>query len=232
MKITIFTDGSSRGNPGPGGWGAIIVTDTRVIELGGGEDATTNNRMELTAVIEALSNSLISAQDIIIINSDSRYVINGSTNWMYGWKTNGWITKTKEEVLNRDLWERMIEVVQGKNISWNYVGGHSGIVGNERCDIIATSFADKAIVDLYNGPIEKYTIKNILDTTQIVEKASKKSHSKAQAYSYVSMIDKKIQVHSTWAECEDRVKGKSGARYKKALSKADEQTIVEEFSRL
>ncbi len=229
-KATIFTDGSSRGNPGPGGWGSVVIEDDIVTELGGREDNTTNNRMELTAAIEGISN--IKSNDIkIIVNTDSSYVINGITKWVNGWKRNGWMTKTKDEVLNRDLWERLVEVKEGKDIEWNYVGGHSGVRGNERCDEIATSFADGVSVNLYNGSLNKYEIKDILDLSQVSEKVSKKSHSKAQAYSYVSMVDGIIMIHKTWAECESRVKGKSGTRYRKATSLDQEQQIIHEFKK-
>ncbi len=146
-EIIIFTDGSSRGNPGRGGWGSVVVENNVVTELGGREDDTTNNRMELTAAIEGLS--VVKTDDQITINTDSSYVINGITKWVNGWKRNGWITKTKEEVMNRDLWEKLLEAKEGKDVVWNYVGGHAGIVGNERCDVIATSFADNSPTNLY-----------------------------------------------------------------------------------
>ncbi len=233
MKIIIFTDGASRGNPGPGGWGSVIVAERDVIEIGGREDNTTNNKMELTAAIEGLSRSKNGSQ--VILYTDSSYMINGITKWVSGWKRNGWITKTKEEVMNRDLWERLVEVKEGKEVNWQYIGGHSGIIGNERCDEIATSFADNSKIELYEGPIEKYPVKNILDLSHNVEKASKKSqdknHSKAQAYSYISMVDGEIKTHKTWSECEARVKGKSNARFRKATSKEQEEQIIGEFKK-
>ncbi len=239
-NITIFTDGSSRGNPGSGGWGAVIVDkiENKIVEFGGREDNTTNNRMELTASIEGLLyiSSYIKANSDhnMIINTDSSYVINGITKWINGWKRNGWITKTEEEVMNKDLWQKLLRATEGKDIQWNYVGGHAGIVGNERCDEIATQYADKVSekeINLYKGSFENYSIKNILDLTQVVEKVSKKSHSKAQAYSYISKVDGKIEIHKTWAECEARVKGKSNTRYRKAISKENESQIIEGFEK-
>jgi ribonuclease HI len=227
-KISIFTDGASRGNPGPGGWGSVIVSEDRVKELGERADSTTNNRMELTACAEALE-TVKDAE--ITVYTDSSYVINGITKWVRGWKANGWVTKTKDEVLNRDLWEKLVSTTEGKNVTWEYVGGHSGIAGNERCDEIATSFADKLEIELFSGALSDYPIKNILDLSHSVEKVSKKSHSNAKAYSYVSMIDGKIQIHATWAECEARVKGKSGARFKKAISQEQEQEIIADFTK-
>ncbi len=228
IKTTIFTDGASRGNPGRGGWGAVVIENDMVAELGGREDNTTNNRMELEAAIGGLR--AVKSDNQITINTDSSYVINGITKWVSGWQRNGWMTKAKEEVMNRDLWEKLSEL-NAKNVKWNYVGGHSGVVGNERCDVIATSFADGSLTDLYKGPLSNYSIKNILDTSQVKEKVSKKSHSKAAAYSYVSKVDGKIMTHTTWAECEERVKGKSGTRYKKAISLDQEKEIIEEFGK-
>lgn len=229
MQIKIFTDGASRGNPGPGGWGSVVVVDEKVQELGGRENNTTNNRMELTACIEALKNITENSSGNITIYSDSSYVINGITKWVRGWKVNGWITKTKDEVLNKDLWLKLIEVTEGRNISWEYVGGHSGIAGNERCDEIATSFADRVEISLYNGSLSGYSIKNILDLSSSIVETSKKSHSKAKAYSYISMVDGKIEIHRTWPECEAKVKGKSGTRFKKAISQEQEKEIIADF---
>ena len=149
-NITIFSDGSSRGNPGPGGWGAIVATCDNVLELGGGEKHTTNNRTELLGVINALSSfeSPVSKLEEIVVNTDSSYVINGITKWIYSWQKNGWKNSTKDDVQNRDLWEELTKVSSGKKIKWNYVGGHIGIPGNERCDTIATSFADNFKIKL------------------------------------------------------------------------------------
>jgi ribonuclease HI len=229
MKMIVFTDGASRGNPGPGGWGTIVIGEDGITESGGREDNTTNNRMELRAAIEALSQ--IPNDSIVEIYTDSSYLINGITKWVFLWKRNGWMTKTKEDVVNRDLWERLSEVKEGKEVEWIYIGGHSGIVGNERCDVIATSFADKKETELFNGPKEEYPLKNILDLSHSEVKVSKKSHSKAKAFSYVSMVDHEIKTHKTWAECEARVKGKTKARFRKALSEDDEKKIIEEFKK-
>lgn len=157
MKTIIYTDGSSRGNPGPGGWGAIIVTQNTVKELGGRDSLTTNNRMELMGAIEALS--LAPTHEPITLYSDSQYVIKGMTEWISGWQKKGWKNSQKKDVLNRDLWERLLSASQGKNISWTYVKGHAENPGNERCDVIATSFADNAPTSLYNGELDLYTIK-------------------------------------------------------------------------
>jgi len=241
IQTTIFTDGSSRGNPGKGGWAAILVEDSGnkndsklVRELGGREPMTTNNRMELTAALQGLSSSKIGAN--IMIYTDSSYVINGITKWVKGWKRNGWITKTKEAVLNRDLWEKLDEAASGKTIKWKYVKGHVGVVGNERCDHIATDFADGNRVELYSGTLAEYDLPNILDIEldgeRVGSELNKSSRSKAKAYSYVSMVDGVIETHRFWTECEKRVKGKRGAKYKKTFDVDDEARIIGEFGAL
>ncbi len=241
-ETIIFTDGASRGNPGPGGWGAIVSftksNSVSVKELGGRQPDTTNNRMELTAVIQALAFAL--AEDVQIgINSsaviltDSSYVINGATKWLAGWQRNNWITSQKQDVLNRDLWEEMSELITGRKVRWNYIGGHSGIPGNERCDEIATSFADGNPVPLYDGPADSYTIdlENLSgDPEKKSSKSSAKNRSKAKAYSYLSYLNGKVERHLTWAECEARVKGKSGAKFKKALDPEEEKAIIAEWT--
>ena len=229
-RISLFTDGSSRGNPGPGGWAAVVVAGGKVRELGGREEHTTNNRMELIGAISALE--FLSKEKItapISLHTDSSYVINGITKWVHGWKKKNWISSTKEPVMNRDLWERLLAATEGKRVEWIYVGGHAGVAGNERCDVIATSFADGAGVSLYDGTLENYPVKDILNISRNLETASakskSKSNSKAKAYSYLSLLDGKVQRHTTWADCEARVKGKP-AKFKKALSADDERTIL------
>lgn len=236
----VFTDGSSRGNPGPGGWGALVIrgenegangTGKHITELGGGEKHTTNNRMEIKASLEALKK--IPAGEEVTVHTDSSYLINGITKWVKGWKRNGWLTKTKDEVLNRDLWEELHEIAEKREVKWQYVGGHVGIAGNERCDRIATAFADGEDIKLYSGPLAAYDLPNVLyislDTEKAKTKKSDSSRSRAKAYSYVSMVGGVIQIHQTWAECEKRVKGMKGARFKKSLDKGDEAAIVKEF---
>lgn len=219
----IFTDGSSRGNPGPGGWGVIIITEEKAFELGGRENETTNNRMEMTAVISALGS--VSSDEEITLYTDSAYVLNGATRWVKGWEKNNWKTSTKDDVLNKDLWQKMVEVTTHKNINWQLIKGHSGTAGNERCDVIATSFADNTPTVLYNGPRDGYDID--IKINQSV--SNKKTKSKSKAYSYVSVVDGVVRTHKTWDECKERVNGMSGARYKKSISPADEEEIVKEF---
>ncbi len=236
MKNIIFTDGSSRGNPGPGGWGALIISsepDSKVQELGGREEHTTNNRMEILAAINALSGAENGSQNIVY--TDSSYLINGITKWVHGWKKNNWKTKTKDDVLNKDLWQRLLGVCENKNVNFQYVGGHVGVAGNERCDIIATSFADDVKIDLYNGTLSGYSIANVTNVSQDFvkgdERKNSKSRSKSPAFSYVSLVNGKIDIHTNWTDCEKKVKGAKGARFKKALNKQEEDDLVKEFSR-
>ncbi len=232
-QIIIFTDGSSRGNPGPGGWGTVISYPDKgtqkVIELGGREDLTTNNRMEIQASIEALSfitKNVDTSDAEIVINTDSNYLINGITKWVFGWMKNGWKTSAKGDVENRDLWEVLARLVSGKKIKWSHVDGHAGVPGNERCDVIATSYADKTDIVLYQNDAQKYPINlSVSTSTSGSSSSGAKKSSSAKAYSYLSLLDGVCVIHKSWAECEARVKGKSGARFKKSISKDDEEQI-------
>ena len=157
--ITIYTDGASRGNPGPGGWGGVIASEDRVIEIGGLDPHTTNNKMELTACIRSLEFTIFNSQfsnKPIQIYTDSEYVMKGITEWIHRWQRKGWKTANRKPVLNQDLWQKLIELTEGKNIEWKYVAGHAGIPLNERADEIATSFADNLNPSLYDGPRDKY----------------------------------------------------------------------------
>lgn len=134
---TIYTDGGCHSSTGTGGWAAIIkVEGYRAISLSGGEKDTTNNRMELTAAIKALEFMLVKVvhTEHIELTSDSKYVVNGITQWVPGWKNKGWITSTDEPVVNRDLWERLDELNAKLDVSWNWVKGHAGDEINEKCD--------------------------------------------------------------------------------------------------
>jgi ribonuclease HI len=133
--INIYTDGACKGNPGPGGWGAVLEYDGQEKELYGGERSTTNNRMELTAVIEALA--ALKRPCRIVLHTDSQYVQKGITEWLRGWKARGWRTASKEPVKNVDLWMKLDEAVRSHEIRWVWVKGHSGHDGNERADALA-----------------------------------------------------------------------------------------------
>ncbi len=152
--LDIYTDGSSLGNPGPGGWGVFVVKNEELgikddIEIGGGDKNTTNNRMELQAAIEALKYikelNIVKSDFTISINADSAYVLGGVTTWIHGWEKNGWKTANKKPVLNQELWKELVSLERSikTKINWQKVKGHSGHVYNDKADEIATSYAGK-----------------------------------------------------------------------------------------
>jgi ribonuclease HI len=143
LKIqSIYTDGACSGNPGPGGWGTVVYfADGLIHEMGGSEAHTTNNKMEMQAAIAALQFlKAIGYTEPIELYTDSEYVKNGITQWINGWKKKGWKTSTGKPVLNPELWQQM-DALNSKQIQWRYVRGHTGNVGNERCDAIARAFS-------------------------------------------------------------------------------------------
>lgn len=293
METIIFTDGSSRGNPGRGGYGAICAYQDlhgvmHVAELGGREAMTTNNRMELQGLISALDfmkdyygkdqggargqAGKVSDQDGSVglsdgvtfkLYIDSAYVLNGAKTWLAGWKRNNWITSTKEEVKNGDLWQILDNLLEnhkanGVKFDWNLIKGHAGTPGNERCDEIATGFADAndmeaqgaALANLYRGSLAEYPLGDIFSNVPkpgmsggsngsnstgadglASSSASKKSSKGVPAFSYISYVDGQLNIDKTWAECEKRVRGKSGARFKKSTSKENEDQIVADFTK-
>jgi ribonuclease HI len=238
QPIVVFTDGAAKGNPGPGGWGAIIVTPAgEVAELGArAAMTTTNNRMELTGAIMALS-ELRNVPGKLAIYTDSTYVIQGIRGWIYGWRKRGWKTATGGDVLNRDLWEQLDALVSARpkgDIAWHYVKGHAGIPGNERVDAIADGLARGEAVTLYRGPLLGYehAILDLPSDTDVPVRTSPPAGSsspKAKPYSYLSVVDGELARHATWAECERRVKGRAGARFKKAMNQADEADILRDW---
>ncbi len=137
QEITVYTDGGCHGNPGPGGWACVVIADGETRELSGGEAHTTNNKMELTAAINALSairNTARFAGRPVTLYSDSQYVKNGITGWIHGWKKNGWKTAAKKPVLNQELWQQLDALNAALSVDWQWVKGHAGVQYNERCD--------------------------------------------------------------------------------------------------
>ncbi len=149
-RIEIFTDGACTGNPGPGGWAAILRAGAHEKELCGGERATTNNRMELTAAIKALE--ALKKPSEVTVYTDSRYVMDGITKWVTRWKANGWMTTAKTPVKNVDLWQRLDEAVARHDVSWHWVKGHSGVADNELADQLATRGMAQAQASAGDGP--------------------------------------------------------------------------------
>lgn len=145
-EIVIYTDGGCSGNPGPGGWGIVVIADGVAKQLSGGEKLTTNNRMELTAAIAALTvihNTPGFAQRPVTVNIDSQYVKNGITTWIKGWKSKGWKTADKKPVKNQDLWVKLDELNAVLKVNWNWVKGHAGVEYNEICDSLCKMEMDK-----------------------------------------------------------------------------------------
>ncbi len=240
--IIIFTDGSSRGNPGPGGWGSVIVfpgkskQERRVVELGGREDDTTNNRMEMKAVIEALRYVIErymneKSRPLLTVYTDSEYLVKGVTEWIGLWEKRGWRKRDGDPVKNEDLWKELKALMGNMSISWKHVSGHTGVVGNERADEIACAFADGKDPGLKDVSFEEYG-KNIFSLEQTLTKKEIKagSRSSAKAYSYVSSVEGEVRSHKSWDDCKKRVEGISGARFKKVYSPDEERELIRDWS--
>lgn len=234
FPIIIFADGASSGNPGPGGWGAVIVTPAgHVVELGGGDPSTTNNKMELMATIRALEHTA-SQKGEVHLYTDSVYVIRGITQWIWGWRKKGWKTAEGAEVANQELWKRLSAAVASRDksapISWKFVKGHSGVPGNERVDEIAVSYSKGRPSSLYQGPLLQYSIA-IHDLPPDVEVPAPKEKAgpKPKAYAYLSLIGNTPMRHSDWPSCERRVKGQSGAKFKKVMSAEEEAQVLKSW---
>ena len=141
-EIQIWTDGACSGNPGPGGWGALLVAGSKRKEIYGGDPDTTNNRMELLAAIEALT--ALKKPSAVTLHTDSTYVKDGLTKWIHGWKRNGWKTAAKKPVKNKDLWQALEAACERHDIKWVWVKGHAGDEGNEKADELARRGAEEA----------------------------------------------------------------------------------------
>ncbi len=148
QEVTIYSDGACKGNPGPGGWGAVLVANGHVKELFGGEANTTNNRMELTAVIEALR--ALKRPCKVQVWTDSQYVQKGISEWIRGWKARGWKTAEKKPVKNADLWQALDAAAAEHDVSWHWVRGHNGHPGNERADALA----NRGVASLTGAQVE------------------------------------------------------------------------------
>jgi ribonuclease HI len=142
-EVLIYADGACRGNPGPGGWGAWLKSGEHEKELFGGDKLTTNNRMELTAVIQALA--VLTQRSKVVVYTDSEYVKNGITTWIHGWKKRGWKTADNKPVKNMELWQRLDQLNASHSVEWRWVKGHSGDPGNERADRLANRGVDSVL---------------------------------------------------------------------------------------
>ena len=234
--IAIFTDGACSGNPGPGGWGCVLANaDGRVRELGGGDENTTNNRMEMTAVLEGLRASR-GLPGPAVVHTDSTDVLGGMTAWLAGWKRRGWTTAAGEAVKNEDLWRALDAAVAERGaggVEWRWVRGHAGHDANERCDEIAVSFSKRRPVDLYSGPLLSYPYGSLApsDRPYVAPKKPRKSAENSAPSepsgpaTYLSVLDGKLERHATWKECEARVKGRP-AKFKKVRSPEEERATL------
>jgi ribonuclease HI len=198
--FTIVTDGACRGNPGPGGWAALIIGAGKTVELGGHEPHTTNNRMELRAAIEGLRHVPAAAQVRIV--TDSSYVAEGAQRWIQGWRRRGWQTLEGKPVENRELWEQL-DALAGDRVSWELVRGHAGHPQNERANAIAQRYAGSA-------------------------PAGRRPSGRPGAF-YLSLVDGVLERHASWAECEKRVHRVSGTRYKKVASEQEARATVQSW---
>jgi ribonuclease HI len=230
--IIIFTDGAAKGNPGPGGYGAVLLLGDKVLEIGEGKKLTTNNEMELRAVVEALKQVPAGSEDVKIY-TDSKYVVEGAKGWIFGWMKNGWKTKTGGDVSHKQVWQELIDLLKEVKVDWHKIPGHSGLIGNERADSIASDLGEEKNVDLYSGPRSEYQyeIENVeYDKEKAAQRSVARKRQAQPAHSYISKVDGVILTHKTWKECEARVKGKKGVRFKKSVSPAEEKEIIQDFS--
>ncbi|WP_409477996.1 viroplasmin family protein [Pseudobdellovibrio sp. HCB154] len=245
MKFIVYTDGACSGNPGPGGWGAIVGSilgkKVEIKELGDSEIATTNNRMELGSVLAALQyiDQQINNPDFSIqIYTDSVYVIKGITQWVFGWKKRGWKNAEGAAVVNQDIWEALDSVVyklqkkMNNKIKWDYVRGHQGTPGNERCDKIAVALSKNDYVNLYHGSGENYLfdITEAPPTEPLPENKFTKAE-KPKTQWYVVLKNGVITRFKTWSECEASVKGAPGVKFKKVTSEAEEAEVLKGWGR-
>lgn len=224
-ETKVFSDGGCIGNPGPGGWAAIVFREGRYREFGGGETHTTNNRMEMTGAIEGLTR--VGEGERVRVITDSRYLIDGASKWIRGWKKRGWKKADGDEVLNRDLWEAIDELSRTRKVSWTHVKGHAGHPENERCDKIANGFARGEAVELKSGdgewifkdakPSQKPRAAKAKPQPQLEFEPGEKYPSPI----YLSVVDGDVREHATWTECEARIKGIKGSRCKKVSSKGE-----------
>lgn len=238
QKFVVYTDGACSGNPGPGGYGTIVIKDFKYVhELGGGDFETTNNRMELQAVIEGLDYILTNSSSgyEVQIYTDSVYVIRGATQWIYGWMKNNWRNSSGEPVANPEEWKKLAQLIQKvpSKIKWDYVRGHNGDPGNERCDRIAVAFSKNDYVDLYRGSAEGYIfdVRAPAKTEPLPESQWKRGNDEKKPSWYLSLINGVVTRYSTWAECEAQVKGRPGVKFKKVSTKEEETALLKSWGK-
>lgn len=228
--LLIYTDGACSGNPGPGGWGAIVLgPEGRVRELGGREGRTTNNRMELGAAIAALR-AVAGAAAPADLYTDSTYLISGVTRWLHMWKRRGWTRVDGAETLNRDLWEELDRLTSARRdrLSWHYVRGHRGHPANTRCDEIAVAFSRGKPPELYEGPLLGYPVDLFPPEPEALPAAVRRPAGAKKGGWYLSLLDGRLEKHGTWPECQARVHGKP-ALFKKVSSPEEESAALRKW---
>jgi len=242
--IVAYTDGACIGNPGPGGWAAIIVRDGAREEISGAAADTTNNRMELTAAIEALRR--LPSDAPVTVVTDSQYLLKGMTSWLAGWQRRGWRTATGEPVLNRDLWETLAALA-GSRVTWEWVRGHNGHPENERVDRLARAQAQAGLKRAGRGgvaargasPGETHDAPggHARPGARGGRGAPSPAAGEARANglagpsrtgwpTYLSLVDGRLMRHHDWPSCERRVHGQPRARFKKCRSADEERATV------
>lgn len=232
-ELVMYTDGASRGNPGPGGWAAVILIDDKAMEVSGFATKATNNQMELTAVLKVLSDKgALSHKGAVTVYSDSAYVVNGLNSWVYGWVKNNWVTSTKTKVENKEIWSSLLELLKeyGDRLAIKKIAGHSGELYNERCDQLAVAAATGKKVEHFQGDRDAYEVFLKKEVSVTTVPKTKKPKNDAPAFSYVSLVNGKVYVDKTWASCEKRVKGVKGAKFKKVFSKNEETALVQDYT--
>jgi ribonuclease HI len=231
-ELWIYTDGACSGNPGPGGWAYLSAHGEKVWAAAGYDAKTTNNRMEMLAAIEALK--AVRTQKLqstpILLFTDSSYVLKGIQEWVFGWMKRDWKKADNTDVLNRDLWEELLAATQGLKIKWVLVPGHSDIPGNEFVDEWSVEASLNLKAREGSWTLAEFPERSAFETmpeARVSKKSSsssspsaKSSAPKGKAF-YVSLVKGALVRHATWAECEARVRGISGARFKKVASEAE-----------
>jgi ribonuclease HI len=224
----LYTDGACSGNPGPGGWAFLLIVPelNLVIEKGGGKSQTTNNEMELKAAIEGLKEfAKLGAKDKLEIHADSKFVINGITQWVHGWKKRGWKKADGETPSHQGLWEELDALAHGfaKQLDWQYIPAHSGFFGNERVDQIGVDYTQGVEPDLYHGKLDTYPHREEVLKPRV-------QHASGGDYpAYLSYVAGELQRHKTWTDCEMRIKGQGRALYKKVKHALEEAETLKKW---
>lgn len=232
--IQIFTDGATRGNPGPGGYGVVVLdrVHDKLFEYGQHKALTTNNEMELAAVLRALLVAKENDYRSFTLFTDSKYVHTGVTAWRFGWAKRGWTNKEGEPIKNRELWQEVHKVLSTTgfvDIQWVRVSGHMGVPGNEAADSVATMFADKKKIDLAAGPVDPSRWAELSQVPNLEEieaiRARKRAHTSGEGCWYISLIDGVVEDHQTWDECKKRTTGVY-SKYKKVCSEEEKVEVL------